>query len=77
MSGARKHTCGVRAGFDRTWKNAWLPGDFAGLVTNRTSSRINLTGSPASLRLEEPRVGLYSTYINGPFAADLVGNSIS
>jgi hypothetical protein len=45
----------------------------AGLVTNRTSSRINLTGSPASLRLEGPRVGLYSTYINGPFAADLVG----
>jgi hypothetical protein len=45
----------------------------AGLVTNWTSSRINLTGSPASLRLEGPGVGLYSMYINGPFSADLVG----
>jgi hypothetical protein len=45
----------------------------AGLVTNYTSSRISLTGGPASLRLEGPGVGLYSMYINGPFSADLVG----
>ena len=45
----------------------------AGLATNWTSGRISLTGSPASLRLEEPGVGLYSTRINGPFSADRVG----
>jgi hypothetical protein len=73
--GRTQDTYGVHAGFDGTWKNAWLPGDFvvAGLVTNWTSSRINLTGSPASLRLEGPGVGLYSMYINGGFSADLVG----
>jgi hypothetical protein len=60
---------------DATWKNTLLPGDFvvAGLVTNWTSSRINLSGSPATLRLEGPGVGLYSMYINGPWSADLVG----
>jgi hypothetical protein len=73
--GRTQDTYGVHAGFDGTWQNAWLPGDFvvAGLVTNWTSSRINLTGSPASLRLEGPGVGLYSMYINGPVSADLVG----
>jgi Autotransporter beta-domain len=73
--GRTQDTYGVHAGFDGTWQNAWLPGDFvvAGLVTNWTSSRINLTGSAASLRLEGPGVGLYSMYINGPFSADLVG----
>jgi Autotransporter beta-domain len=73
--GRTQDTYGVHAGFDGTWQNTWLPGDFvvAGLVTNWTSTRINLTGSPASLRLEGPGVGLYSMYINGPFSADLVG----
>jgi len=73
--GRTQDTYGVHAGFDATWQNAWLPGDFvvAGLVTNWTSSRINLTGSPASLRLEGPGVGLYSMYVNGAFSADLVG----
>jgi hypothetical protein len=73
--GRTQDTYGVHAGFDGTWQNAWLPGDFvvAGLVTNWTSSRINLTGSPASLQLEGPGVGLYSMYINGAFSADLVG----
>ncbi len=73
--GRTQDTYGVHAGLDGTWKNAWLPGDYvvAGLVTNWTSSRINLTGSPATLRLEGPGVGLYSMYINGPFSADLVG----
>jgi hypothetical protein len=73
--GRTQDTYGVHAGFDGTWQNAWLPGDYvvAGLVTNYTSSRINLTGGPASLRLEGPGVGLYSMYINGPFSADLVG----
>jgi Autotransporter beta-domain len=73
--GRTQDTYGVHAGLDATWKNAWLPGDFvvAGVVTNWTSSRINLTGSPTTLRLEGPGVGLYSMYINGPFSADLVG----
>jgi hypothetical protein len=73
--GRTQDTYGVHAGFDGTWQNTWLPGDFivAGLVTNWTSTRINLTGSPASLRLEGPGVGLYSMYINGAFSADLVG----
>jgi len=73
--GRTQSTYGVHAGFDGTWKNAWLPGDYvvAGIVTNWTSTRINLTGSPTTLRLEGPGVGLYSMYINGPFSADLVG----
>ncbi len=73
--GRTQDTYGVHAGLDGTWKNAWLPGDYvvAGLVTNWTSTRINLTGSPATLRLEGPGVGLYSLYINGPFSADIVG----
>ena len=73
--GRTQDTYGVHAGLDATWKNAWLPGDFvvAGLVTNWTSSRISLSGSPATLRLEGPGVGLYSMYINGPWSADLVG----
>src|SRR5229473_911715 len=73
--GRTQDTYGVHAGLDGTWKNAWLPGDYvvAGLVTNWTSTRISLTGSPATLRLEGPGVGLYSMYINGPFSADLVG----
>jgi hypothetical protein len=73
--GRTQDTYGVHAGLDATWKNTLLPGDFvvAGLVTNWTSSRINLSGSPATLRLEGPGVGLYSMYINGPWSADLVG----
>ena len=73
--GRTQDTYGVHAGLDGTWKNAWLPGDYvvAGLVTNWTSSRISLSGSPATLRLEGPGVGLYSMYINGPWSADLVG----
>jgi Autotransporter beta-domain len=73
--GRTQDTYGVHAGLDATWQNTWLPGDFvvAGLVTNWTSSNINLTGSPASLRLEGPGVGLYSMYVNGGFSADLVG----
>jgi autotransporter-like protein len=73
--GRTQDTYGVHAGLDGTWKNVWLPGDYvvAGLVTNWTSTRINLTASPATLRLEGPGVGLYSMYINGPFSADLVG----
>src|SRR5579871_971922 len=73
--GRTQETYGVHAGLDATWKNTWLPGDFvvAGLVTNWTSSRISLSGSAATLRLEGPGVGLYSMYINGPWSADLVG----
>jgi Autotransporter beta-domain len=73
--GRTQDTYGVHAGVDATWQNVWLSGDFVvtGLVTNWTSSRINLTGSPASLRLEGPGVGLYSMYVNGRFSADLVG----
>src|SRR5216684_7155235 len=73
--GRTQDTYGVHAGLDATWKNAWLPGDFvvAGLVTNWTSSHISLSGSPATLRLEGPGVGIYSMYINGGFSADLVG----
>jgi len=73
--GRTQDTYGVHAGLDGTWKNAWLPGDYvvAGLVTNWTSSRIRLSDSPVTLRLEGPGVGLYSMYINGPFSADLVG----
>jgi hypothetical protein len=73
--GRTQDTYGVHAGLDATWKNAWLPGDFvvAGLVTNWTSSHISLSGSPATLRLEGPGVGLYSMYINGPWSVDLVG----
>ncbi len=73
--GRTQDTYGVHAGLDATWKNAWLPGDFvvAGVVTNWTSSRVNLADSPASLRLEGPGVGLYAMYINGPWSADVVG----
>lgn len=73
--GRTQSTYGVHAGFDGTWKSTWLPGDYvvAGIVTNWTSTRIDLTGSPTTLRLEGPGVGLYSMYINGPFSADLVG----
>ena len=73
--GRTQNTYGVHAGLDATWQNTWLPGDFVvlGLVTNWTTSHINLTGSPASLRLDGPGVGLYSMYINGGFSADLVG----
>jgi hypothetical protein len=73
--GRTQDTYGVHAGLDATWKNTLLPGDFvvAGLVTNWTSSHISLSGSPATLRLEGPGVGLYSMYINGPWSADLVG----
>jgi len=73
--GRTQDTYGVHAGLDGTWKNVWLPGDYvvAGLVTNWTSTRIHLTDSPATLRLEGPGVGLYSMYINGAFSADLVG----
>jgi hypothetical protein len=73
--GRTQSTYGVHGGLDATWKNTLLPGDFAvlGLVTNWTTSRINLTDSPASLRLEGPGVGLYSMYVNGGFSADLVG----
>jgi hypothetical protein len=73
--GRTQDTYGVHAGLDATWKNSWLPGDFvvAGLVTNWTSSRISLSGGPATLRLEGPGVGLYSMYINGPWSADIVG----
>jgi hypothetical protein len=73
--GRTQNTYGVHAGLDATWKNTLLPGDFivAGLVTNWTSSRINLTDTSTTLRLEGPGVGLYSMYINGGFSADLVG----
>jgi outer membrane autotransporter protein len=73
--GRTQDTYGVHAGLDATWKNTLLPGDFvvAGLVTNWTSSRINLTDTSTTLRLEGPGVGLYSMYINGGFSADLVG----
>src|SRR5215831_6469512 len=73
--GRTQDTYGVHAGLDATWGNTWLPGDFivAGLVTNWTSSHISLSGSPATLRLEGPGVGLYSMYVNGGFSADLVG----
>jgi len=73
--GRTQATYGVHAGLDATWKNTLLPGDFivAGLVTNWTSSRISLTDTSTTLRLEGPGVGLYSMYINGGFSADLVG----
>jgi hypothetical protein len=73
--GRTQDTYGVHAGLDATWKNTLLPGDFvvAGLVTNWTSSRISLTDTATTLRLEGPGVGLYSMYINGGFSADLVG----
>src|SRR5215470_8482101 len=73
--GRTQDTYGVHAGLDATWKNTLLPGDFivAGLVTNWTSSRISLTDTSTTLRLEGPGVGLYSMYINGGFSADLVG----
>src|SRR5216683_5988469 len=44
--GRTQSTYGVHAGFDGTWKNAWMPGDYivAGVVTNWITTRINLTG---------------------------------
>jgi hypothetical protein len=75
--GRTQSTYGAHAGFDGTWKNAWLPGDFmvAGLVTSYMATHVDLSGSPATLQLEGPGIGLYAMYVNGGFSADLIGKA--
>jgi hypothetical protein len=70
--GRTQNTYSTHAGVDATWANPLVGGDYfvAGLVTNYTSTHVDLTGLPASLRLEGPGVGFYSMYLNGGFSAD-------
>jgi hypothetical protein len=70
--GRTQSTYSTHAGLDATWANPFLGGDYvvAGLVGNYTSTRVDLTGLPASLRLEGPGGGFYAMYLNGGFSID-------
>jgi hypothetical protein len=70
--GRTQSTYSTHAGVDATWANPFLDGDYvvAGLVGNYTSTQVDLTGLPASLRLEGPGAGFYAMYLNGGFSVD-------
>lgn len=70
--GRTQSTYSTHAGVDATWANPFAGGDYvvAGLVGNYTSTHVDLTGLPASLRLEGPGGGFYAMYLNGGFSAD-------
>jgi hypothetical protein len=72
--GRTQNTYATHVGLDVTWANPFLSHDYvvAGLVTNYTSTRIDLVDG-ARLRLEGPGAGLYAMYLNGGFSADVVG----
>ena len=56
-------------GVDGTWQNLF-GGDalVVGIVGSWTGSRVVYDGSPTTVRLEGPGIGLYGTYVNGGFS---------
>ena len=61
-------------GVDGTWQNLF-GGDalVVGLVGSWTGSHVAYDGTPTTVRLEGPGVGLYGAYVNGGFSVDATG----
>jgi len=66
-------TYGAQAGVDGTWQNVTGQGDalVLGLVGSWTGSHVSYDGTPTTMRMNGPGVGVYSTYVRGGFSADL------
>jgi len=66
-------TYGGQGGIDATWQNLASADDalVLGVVASWMTSRVTYDGSPTSIRLSGPGVGLYGTYLRGNFSADL------
>jgi outer membrane autotransporter protein len=64
-------TYAAQAGFDGTWRNLGSGALVLGLVGSWTRAHVSFDGTPTTTRLEGPGVGLYATYVNGGFSADV------
>jgi len=66
-------TYGAQGGVDATWQSLSSANDalVVGLVASWMTSRVTYDGSPVSLQLKGPGVGLYGTYLRGNFSTDL------
>jgi Autotransporter beta-domain len=64
---------GVQSGVDGTWLGVTPNGGalVAGVVGSWMSSNVNFNGTTTSLRLTGPGIGVYETYVQGNFSADL------
>jgi hypothetical protein len=66
-------TSGAQAGVDGTWQNVTGRGDalVLGLVASWSGSHTSYDGMPTTMRMSGPGLGIYGTYVNGGFSADL------
>jgi len=70
-------TYAAQGGFDATWQNLSKAGDalVVGFVGSYTSAYVGYDGVPTTTKLRGPGVGLYETYVNGGFSADLTAKA--
>jgi hypothetical protein len=70
-------TYAAQSGIDATWQNLSKAGDalVVGLVGSYTSAYVGYDGVPTTTKLRGPGVGIYETYVNGGFSADLTGKA--
>ena len=70
-------TYGAQGGVDATWQSLSAGDDalVVGLVASWMTSRVTYDGSPVSLQLKGPGVGLYGTYLRGNFSTDLAAKT--
>lgn len=63
----------VQGGIDRTWQSVTHSDDalVTGIVTSWTSAHISYDGTPITLQMSGPGVGIYTQYVRGGFSADL------
>ena len=68
-------TYAAQGGIDGTWQNLGKSGDalVVGLTGSYTHAHVGYDGTPTTSKLRGPGVGLYGTYLEGGFSADLIG----
>jgi hypothetical protein len=72
--GRASSTEGFSGGLDATFRNVGFLNDIliAGVLTGYLSSTSTFQATSLKARIDGPSAGVYATYLNGPFSADLL-----
>ena len=72
--GRASSTEGFSGGLDATFRNVGFLNDIliAGVLTGYQSSTSTFQATSLKARIDGPSAGVYATYLNGPFSADLL-----
>ena len=73
--GRAASTAGFSGGMDATFRNVSFLNDIliTGVLTGYMSSTATFQATSLKAQIDGPSAGVYATYLNGPFSADLLG----